>query len=50
MYVTQPLRSRVGGLAVAIPGELKGLEFAWQRVWSNSIFDFDFFSSFIFVF
>jgi gamma-glutamyltranspeptidase/glutathione hydrolase/leukotriene-C4 hydrolase len=32
MYTTNPESSRVGGLAVAVPGELKGLEYAWRHV------------------
>jgi gamma-glutamyltranspeptidase/glutathione hydrolase/leukotriene-C4 hydrolase len=31
MFVGDPARSVTGGLAVAVPSELKGLYLAWQR-------------------
>jgi gamma-glutamyltranspeptidase/glutathione hydrolase/leukotriene-C4 hydrolase len=37
MYTTNPESSRVGGLAVAVPGELKGLEYAWRHYGSGNV-------------
>jgi hypothetical protein len=42
MYLTNPGSSRVGGLAVAVPGELKGLEYAWRHVHIQSQNEFHF--------
>jgi hypothetical protein len=32
MFVANPKLASRGGLAVAVPGELKGLEYAWKTV------------------
>lgn len=32
MFVANPKLASRGGLAVAVPGELKGLEYAWKNV------------------
>ncbi|KDN44127.1 gamma-glutamyltranspeptidase [Tilletiaria anomala UBC 951] len=35
MYVDNPLSSKFGGLAIGVPGEVKGLEEAWNRFGSK---------------
>jgi gamma-glutamyltranspeptidase len=32
MFVNNTKKASRGGLAVAVPGELKGLEYAWRNV------------------